>query len=292
MRVAIVDCETTGLGQQDEPISIAVLVLEVDEKGNGTPLLEWYGEQYPNVEISQGAFAVHGRTRDSLQGKEFDLESLRKAIEGVDVLVAHNARFDAKMIGKVVPEVLGMSWRCSYRQSPWRLADLKLDEICKELGVAKPAVHDAAGDVKALYGALSLRYGKTERSGTYLKTLMRKGDIPVFPADAPPISINKKINVVTASGDPANMPLSITVNKVFQDAMMDSPVGTAIKLWSAGPEMDTIIAYARRSIGSEMAFVLDKNENEKLTDLFESGKYSSVEIGSIESSEFTLKIVV
>ena len=174
-RVAIVDCETTGLFEQDEPIAIAAIVVDVDAKGNATRVASWSGKQYPKVDIHPKAAKVHGMTKASLTGLSFDLMAFEATLAGVSCYVAHNAAFDARMIGKAAPKVVNAEWRCSYRQWAWpALANKKLDTVCAHLGIDRPNTHDAMKDAEALLQALLQKSGKTDRSMTYLGKLLAK----------------------------------------------------------------------------------------------------------------------
>lgn len=180
--VAVVDTESTGIEPTDEPISIGVVLAKVDGKGHGEPVAEWYGEQHPSVPIHPEAQKVHGRTAVSLEGRKFDVEGLQTFLARADVLVAHNSRFDAQMLEKVLPGVSKRNWRCSLRQWPWpTLRSRKLDAVCAHFGIARPAVHDALADAHALFKALMLRTGKTERSRTYLYNLLAQPAFDVSP---------------------------------------------------------------------------------------------------------------
>ncbi len=179
-RIAIVDCETTGLREHDEAIAIAVVLLDVDAKGNATRISEWLGKQYPKADIHPMAARVHGMTKESLAGSVFDVEGLRASLTQAQCLIAHNAAFDARMIGKVVPQVLDAEWRCTYRQWPWpKLQNRKLDSACGHFSVERPKVHDAMADVDALIAVLSQRSGTTDRSSTYLGKLLARENFAV-----------------------------------------------------------------------------------------------------------------
>lgn len=187
--VAVVDTESTGIEPTDEPISIGIVLAKVDEKGHGEPIAEWYGEQHPSVPIHPEAHKVHGRTAESLQGRVFDLDGLRTFLDRADVLVAHNSRFDAQMLEKVIPGVSRRNWRCSLRQWSWpTLGSRKLDAVCAHFGIARPEVHDALADARALFQALMQRTGKTERSRTYLHKLLSQPafDVSRRPSRAAP----------------------------------------------------------------------------------------------------------
>lgn len=165
MRVAIVDCETTGLEASDVPISISVVIAELDQDGQGVIVNEWLGEQEPNVPISDGALSVHGITRESLSGKSYNFELLAQAISGCTIAIAHNATFDAGMIAKVWPGIASFEWRCSFQQWPFPQTNgLSLDAACESLGVHRDIRHSARADAMDLLKALNCKsrdQGKT-----------------------------------------------------------------------------------------------------------------------------------
>lgn len=176
-RVAILDCESTGLGLQDEAIAIAAIVVDVDSKGNAKRVAAWEGKQCPTVDIHPAAARVHGLTKDSLAGQSFDVRAFETATAGVGCFIAHNAVFDARLIGKVAPAIMRGEWRCSYRQWAWpKLDNKKLDTVCRHFSVNRPATHNAMHDAEALLQALLIKSGKTDRSMTYLGKLLAKDD--------------------------------------------------------------------------------------------------------------------
>lgn len=176
-RVAVLDCESTGLGLHDEAIAIAAIVIDVDSKGNATRVAAWEGKQCPSVDIHPAAARVHGLTKESLAGQSFDIQAFETTTAGVRCFIAHNAVYDARMIGKVVPAIMRSEWRCSYRQWVWpKLDNKKLDTVCRHFNVDRPATHNAMHDAEALLQALLMKSGKTERSMTYLGKLLAKDD--------------------------------------------------------------------------------------------------------------------
>lgn len=182
LRIGFVDCESTGIGPDDEPISIGMVLVKLDAKGYGEPFAEWYGEQEPSVPIHPKAAKVHGKTVADLAGKRFDRAGLREIMEQADILVAHHASFDARMLLKVEPDTLGWEWRCSRRQWVWPvMRDKKLDTVCEHFGIERPATHDALADAHVLRLALMQRTGKTDRSRVYMHRLMYRGECDVRP---------------------------------------------------------------------------------------------------------------
>lgn len=191
--VAIVDTETTGLSDRDEPISIGVVLAEVDLPKGGVirEVDAYYGTRQPRVEIDPRAAAVHGLTLESIRGTDFDLPRLRALIAKADYVVAHHCAFDARMLRKVLPELDNKRWRCSVRQIWWSdfvpVANEKLDTICTHFQIARPNPHNALDDCRALLDALSRRTGTTNRSRTFLGAALAKDDF-VFDRKAPEAS--------------------------------------------------------------------------------------------------------
>jgi DNA polymerase III subunit epsilon len=189
--VAVVDTESTGLGTDDEPISIGLILIEVDEKGGLVAERDrYYGVREPGVPIHPAARRVHGMTAAQLAGKAFDLQRVAAILSAAQVAVAHNASFDARMIAKVVQSA--SEWRCSLRQFPWVVeSGRKLDHVCERLGVQRAEPHNAMTDCEALLRCLLHRTGKTERSRTYLGALLAREPYFVEAAAPRPIRVRQ-----------------------------------------------------------------------------------------------------
>jgi len=191
MLVAIVDTETTGLGPSDQPISIGLLLLEViPPKGDLVrEVTRYYGLREPTVPINPGAARVHGLTMDQLRGKQFETGIIREILGAADVLVAHYAEFDARML-RAVGLADRRPWLCSVRQLAWPTSNQKLDTICEQFGIARPSPHNALDDCLALSAALFQRTGKTDRSRTYMGAMLAQNNhfpyAEATPAEPPP----------------------------------------------------------------------------------------------------------
>jgi len=246
-RVAIVDCETTGLDSHDLPISIAVLLTTLDESGFGEIEDVWYGEQYPPVRISDGAFAVHGRTRESLVGKAFDFSDLTTALKSVRLVVAHNADFDARMISKVFPEIKRLHWHCSYRQWPFgKMPNQRLDTVCDYLEIEKPFKHDAMSDARRLYLALMQRQSETG-GNTYLHRLLQNAAW-ISPQ-------HERIHEEKSEAQ------AVRIHEFSREEMKFLPVGTKIKL-EASPSSNSLVAYRIKDFSRRVPILsILKSEN-------------------------------
>lgn len=137
-----------------------------------------YEMNEPSVPIQPEAVAVHGLTAEGLRGKKFDLVRIRDAIQKANVLIAHNAAFDRRMLAKVVPEADRWAWRCSWRQVSWPagLPNNKLDAICQYFEIERLKPHNSLSDARSMAHCLFKPSGKTKRSQSYLASCLKKND--------------------------------------------------------------------------------------------------------------------
>ncbi|MFS8975592.1 DNA polymerase III subunit epsilon [Cupriavidus necator] len=193
MRVAIVSTETTGITPADEPVSIGLLLVEVAPRAGSLvrEITDYYGSQEPSVPISAAATGVHGLTADMLRGQRFDVDAIRAIVDDADVLVAHGAEFNARMLEKVVPDVQRKCWRCSVRQVRWsqhfHVPNHKLDTLCEHLHIFRPRPQIALDDCLALSKLLFQHMGAVSQSTPMGFLLAQPDFVPriVPPAPAP-----------------------------------------------------------------------------------------------------------
>ncbi len=171
--VAIIDTETTGLLEEDEPISVGVILIEVSETTGEVyrEVFSYYGLREPGVPIHKDAQAIHGISIEELRGKRFDMTVLSRLVYSADLLIAHNASFDKRMLARVMPGILERKWACSlyglsYEWPRVTRGGASLDAITKALGIARPWPHNALDDCRALLAALvSIRSPGPESAG-------------------------------------------------------------------------------------------------------------------------------
>ncbi|MBP0637017.1 MULTISPECIES: exonuclease domain-containing protein [unclassified Cupriavidus] len=165
MRVAIVSTETTGLTPADEPVSIGLLLVEVAPRAGSLvrEITDYYGSQEPTRPISEAATGMHGLTAEMLRGQRFDVGAIRAIVEDADVLVAHGAEFNVRMLEKVLPDIQRKRWRCSVRQVRWsqyfHAPNHKLDTLCDHLRIFRPRPQIALDDCLALSKLLFQQMG-------------------------------------------------------------------------------------------------------------------------------------
>lgn len=161
-KVGIVDVETTGTDPfHDQIIDIAYVILSVDAYGEIADIVRLgEGLSDPGIPLPEEIVSLTGLTDADLAGKALDLDLLQHAFDSVDVLIAHNCRFDAAFIRHLLPSTADAAWACSVKDIDWR-ADAGLDgralgHLLMILGFFSDA-HRAMADVVSLIHLLAHR---------------------------------------------------------------------------------------------------------------------------------------
>lgn len=188
-KIAILDVETTGTEPaRDEIIDLAVVMVEVDDLGEIVGILS-AGEALrdPLMPIPPRITQLTGLTDAAVRGRSFDLARLQRRLEGADVLIAHNARFDAAFVERLLPGIAGAAWACSASDFDWvghGFDGCKLGHLLNQVGAFSDA-HRAMADVISLIHLLCHRL---PHGGTVLGDLLANAAQPTvrFEATAAP----------------------------------------------------------------------------------------------------------
>lgn len=122
-KLLLLDTETTGLSGIDQPIEVAMCLYEVNEDGQLLRQIDSYvGRRCPSVPINPRAQKTHKISIADLIGLDFDYKKINKLVEAADLIVAHNARFDHRMLKTLVPNISQKKWRCTVDQWPWPIS--------------------------------------------------------------------------------------------------------------------------------------------------------------------------
>lgn len=148
LNALIVDTETTGLGDQDEIVEIAI----VDALGT----LEFSTLVRPSKPIPEAASNIHGITDEMVEQVKpwSDVWPIVRSIIGVRMRLAYNADFDARMIRQTskLYDLDSLSHWCCLMNDWMEFHGLqrwqKLENVCYEIGVPVGG-HRALGDAKA-----------------------------------------------------------------------------------------------------------------------------------------------
>ncbi len=159
-KVLILDTETTGLDPaKDQIIELALLLVDVDVR-TGLPLqvLEVYDElEDPGRPIPAEATRVTGITDAMVAGKRLNEARIAELMDGVSLVIAHNARFDRGFVEKRLPAFASLPWSCSVAEIDWQAqgrGSAKLEFLAHELGWFYDA-HRAEMDCHALLAVLA-----------------------------------------------------------------------------------------------------------------------------------------
>ncbi|HVN41455.1 MAG TPA: 3'-5' exonuclease [Steroidobacteraceae bacterium] len=169
----VLDTETTGMDPaKDRIVELALVKFEyLRSTGEvGRVLGRYDGLEDPGMPIPPEATAVHGITDEMVRGRRLAEEDIERLMEGVGVVIAHNAGFDRPFTERRLPEFAGLAWGCSLREVPWEsegLGSAKLDYLAYRHGFFYDA-HRAQNDCHAVLELLRRPFGTTARSALHL----------------------------------------------------------------------------------------------------------------------------
>jgi DNA polymerase-3 subunit epsilon len=150
----IVDTETTGDDPQTDDI-IQLALLEVLYRADDRRIVEvrnpYIGLEESKRPISAEALRVHGIDPASLVAQRFNDDHVASIVGGADLLIAHNAAFDAPLFFRRFPS-LAMPWGCSIRDVPWSsygYPSARLGALMNDHASCTFDGHDAGRDVAA-----------------------------------------------------------------------------------------------------------------------------------------------
>jgi len=163
----IADCETTGLKlNRSKVIEVGLLRFEFDpQTGKIYRLLDEYGEfEDPGEALSPEIVELTHITDAMVAGKAIDDARVEQLLEGVDLVIAHNASFDRPFFERRFPVFEEVAWACSLEQVPWSqegITTRKLEFLAYRYGFFFDG-HRAINDCRAL---LELLARPTPKSG-------------------------------------------------------------------------------------------------------------------------------
>lgn len=157
--IGVVDCEATSTDPQTaEVIDLAVCVLEIDRAGVITGVAELkQGLRDPGMPIPKEVTRLTGIGDADVAGAQFDAEDWTDLFQRCDLLVAHNAAYDAVVLERLLPGIRRSDWACSMAEIDW--ADLGFDGrslgyLLTQIGFYNKG-HRAMADVTSLVHLLS-----------------------------------------------------------------------------------------------------------------------------------------
>jgi DNA polymerase-3 subunit epsilon len=170
LRVIVLDTETTGLDQsRDKIIELAMLRVDVDSI-SGLPCGEvqvYDGLEDPGMPISSEIEAITGISSEMVKGQQLDEQRIAALLDGVDLVIAHNAGFDRPFVEARLARFNALPWGCSFADIDWRAeghGSSKLEYLAMDLGWFYDA-HRAEVDCHALLAVLGATLRVSARTG-------------------------------------------------------------------------------------------------------------------------------
>jgi DNA polymerase-3 subunit epsilon len=185
----IVDTETTGLNHKtDEIIEIGAIAFSFDDHGNIGELLGVYGGlQQPSGPIPAEVTRITGITGDMVEGQAIDLAAVRRLIEPVDLIIAHNAGFDRPFCERFSNSFANKAWACSVREIDWSARGFegtKLGYLVGQAGFFHEG-HRAVDDCFALLEILERSGGQEGGPFAELLRTSRQSRVRIFAEHSP-----------------------------------------------------------------------------------------------------------
>lgn len=154
-RGVVVDTETTGVdSDKDAIIELGMVLFEYDPAtGQAYRVLATFDQlEDPGFPVPAESTVVHGISDEMVKGHRIDDAAVAQFLAGVNLVIAHNAKFDRVFLEKRLPLFESLPWGCSFAQVDWRsegIGSAKLDYIAYQYGFFYEA-HRAEGDCFAL----------------------------------------------------------------------------------------------------------------------------------------------
>ncbi len=169
-RVVLLDTETTGLDQaKDKIMELALLRMDVD-LATGLPVgsLQVYDQlEDPGIPIAREVQEITGITPAMVQGQRLDEAQVGAMLDGVDLVIAHNAGFDRPFCEARLPQFRHLRWACSFADIAWKdqgRRSAKLESLALEMGWFYDA-HRAEMDCHALLAVLAAKLPQMHHTG-------------------------------------------------------------------------------------------------------------------------------
>jgi DNA polymerase-3 subunit epsilon len=180
-QAVVLDTETTGLDPAtDKVIELALTKFEY-ARGTGEVgrvLAVYDGLEDPGMPIPPESTALHGITDEMVRGRRLDESAIEAVLDGVGIVIAHNAGFDRPFTERRLPGFASLAWGCSLREVPWEsvgIGSAKLEYLAYRYGFFFDA-HRAEIDCRALLEVLRQPFGETGE--TALKILLESAREP------------------------------------------------------------------------------------------------------------------
>lgn len=185
--IVVLDTETTGLDAKAERIIELAMLRVLVDTATGLPVgpVEVYDElEDPGKPIPPEVVALTGIHNRDVAGKRLDELRIAQMLDGVDLVIAHNAGFDRPFVEQRLPAFAALPWSCSFADIDWKAqgrSSAKLESLAQALGWFYDA-HRAEMDCHALLAVLAAPLPNS--AGTGLAQLLQAAGQPSYRVQA------------------------------------------------------------------------------------------------------------
>lgn len=128
------DVKTTGLDlETNKIIEIALVPFEYSTDGRIFKILDSYCSfEDPKEELTEEIISLTGITDQMVKGQIIDDQEVERIVESANLIIAHNASFDRKVVEKRFPIFKNKPWACSLTEVDWKKEEIgsaKLDYL-------------------------------------------------------------------------------------------------------------------------------------------------------------------
>lgn len=156
----VVDVETTGIGDDDVIIELALRRFRADPEGVIVKIDRPYAWlEDPGRDLPEDIVRLTGLTDAEIAGKVIDDAAAIRLLRSADFVCAHNAAFDRGHVERRLPAATGLNWTCSCNDIDWRASGFdgrSLGWLLAQVGFFHGA-HRAGDDVDAVIALLQTR---------------------------------------------------------------------------------------------------------------------------------------
>ena len=154
-RIAVIDCETTGLAvERHQIIELCVAIVLVNDAGRIVAVeAVRSGLIDPGHPLTAEIAELTGLTDQDLAERSIDEEQVAEMLAACHGVIAYNAGFDRPFVEKMMGRHVAVPWGCAMADVPWRKLGYETGPqgyLLNQSGFYMPSAHRAKDDVLAL----------------------------------------------------------------------------------------------------------------------------------------------
>ena len=160
--IVFLDTETTGLSTNTERIiELGMVSASFSPSAKKLVSIDRIFSEYedPGKPVPEEITRLTGITDQDVKGQKINDAEVQKTLEGIELIVAHNAGFDRPFFEKRFPDLGNKRWACSLKGVDWKTFDInnhRQEELLHGIGYFYEA-HRASIDCLALAWFMHIR---------------------------------------------------------------------------------------------------------------------------------------